>query len=549
MNTIGRVLVRRLSTGIHSATQIPSFASSISALALGRKVRSPIPVPYRAIAEPTGQDLDFVNVAHSHLIHSDWDKLDKLSAHLTPFRVKHILLKIQKDYVLSLEFFDWAELRRPNINTLETQSIILHILTKNRKFRSAESILKSMLVQGSGDIDLPGKLFNALLYSYRLCDSSPRAFDALFKTFAHLKKLRNASDTFHRMRDYGFLPNVKSCNAYLSSSLGLDRADIVLSFYREMGRSRISPNEYTLNMVISALCMSGKLDKAVDLFGQMECRGYSPSVASYNVLIAGQCNRGLLSSAMKLKNMMEEKGVYPDAVTFNTFINGFCKMGKLNEANEIFAAMKASNIAPSTVTYNTLIYGYSQVGNSEIGARLFEEMSRYEVKADLLTYNALILGYCKEGKTKKAAYLVKELDKKGLVPNASTFSALIQGQCVRGSPERALLLYRSMIKSGCHPDDKTLNVLLGSFCNCKDADGAVEVLREMMHRSMAPHSGTISDLFHELKRQGRDRLALDLCSELEARRLIREGFHEILIYETSTGARKVNPDEPKCSLI
>jgi hypothetical protein len=70
---------------------------------LGRNWK-PIPIPHRTIHEPSGQDLDFINVAHSHLIHSDWNKLSSLSTGLTTLRVKHILLKIQKDHVLSLEF-------------------------------------------------------------------------------------------------------------------------------------------------------------------------------------------------------------------------------------------------------------------------------------------------------------------------------------------------------------------------------------------------------------------------------------------------------------
>ena len=36
---------------------------------------NPIPLPYGTISEPKGQNLDYVNVAHSHLIHCDWCKL------------------------------------------------------------------------------------------------------------------------------------------------------------------------------------------------------------------------------------------------------------------------------------------------------------------------------------------------------------------------------------------------------------------------------------------------------------------------------------------
>ena len=167
-----------------------------------KKNWNPIPVPHRTVPEPKGQDLDFVNIAYSHLVHSDWEKLNSLITHLTPFRVKHVILKLQIDYVISLEFFNWVQTHKPNSHALVTHSMILHIMTKSKKFKSAESILKGILVSGS--IDLPAKLFDAVLYSYRMCDSSPCVFVSLFKTYAHMKKFRNATDVFCQMKDYGF---------------------------------------------------------------------------------------------------------------------------------------------------------------------------------------------------------------------------------------------------------------------------------------------------------------------------------------------------------
>ncbi|XP_028797364.1 pentatricopeptide repeat-containing protein At4g26680, mitochondrial-like [Neltuma alba] len=494
------------------------------------RVSSPFPIPHRTIPEPKGQDLDFVNVAHSHLINSDWAKLNLLSSGLTGFRVKHVLLKIQRDHVLSLEFFNWVKSHKSDSLTLETYSILVHILTKNHKFKSAESILRNILA--SNVLDLPSKLFEALLYSYRICDSSPRAFDSLFKTFAHMKKCRNATDTFCRMKEYGFFPTVESCNAYLSSLLKLHRADIVLSFYNAMLRNRISPNVYTVNMVMCAYCKLGKLQEAVEMLETMESRGLSPNIASYNVLISGYCNKGLLVLAMKIKCLMEKNGVQPGVVTFNTLINGFCKEGKLHEANKIFTEMKANNVSPTIVTYNTLIKGYSQIGDIELSSQLYEEMSRNQVKPDILTYNALIWGLCKEGMTKKAAYLVKDLEKENLVPNASTFSALITGQCMKKNSERAFQLYKSMIRSNCHPNEHTFEMLISTFCENEDFDGAIQVMRDMMGRCMTPDSSILSELCCGLCKCGKNKIASILCDDLEARHLLPRGFDKVKIMST-----------------
>ena len=76
---------------------------------------------------------------------------------------------------LSLEFFNWVKHQNPGSHSLEN-AIVLHTLTKNRKFKSAEFILRGILV--TGGMDSPAKLFDALLYSYRECDSTPRVFDS-----------------------------------------------------------------------------------------------------------------------------------------------------------------------------------------------------------------------------------------------------------------------------------------------------------------------------------------------------------------------------------
>ncbi|KAA3463522.1 pentatricopeptide repeat-containing protein mitochondrial-like [Gossypium australe] len=515
-------LSRHFSTLFDSVEVKPTSLKPLIYVNSSRKKWNPIPIPFRTIPEPRGQDLDFVNVAHSHLIHSDWNKLNALSTHFTPFRVKHVLLKIQKDHVLSLEFFNWVKTRNPTSHSLETHSVILHILTKNQKFKSAESVLRSLLVSGS--LELPAKMFDVILYSYRICDSSPRVFDLLFKTYAHAKKFRNATDAFSRMKDYGIFPTIKSCNAYLSSLLDLHRVDIALGFYREMRRCRLSPNVYTFNIVIHAFCKSGKLDKAMQVLREMEIMGFTPTVASYNTLIAGCCNKGLMSLAMKLKSSMGKDGVHPNVVTFNTLMNGFCKEGKLHEANKVFNEMKALNLAPTIVTYNTLINGYSQVGKSEMSNRLYEDMLKNGVKTDILTYNALILGLCKEGKTRKAAYLVKELDKDNLAPNASTFSALISGQCVRKNSDRAFQLYKTMIRSGFHPNENTYSMLISTLCKNEDFDGAVQVLNDMIDRSVVPDSVILFELHKGLSRCAKNQLAIILCKKLEDRHLMPEGF-------------------------
>ncbi|KAJ4751277.1 Pentatricopeptide repeat-containing protein [Rhynchospora pubera] len=499
--------IRRLSTSSSPST------SSIPAS---------LPVPHRTIPSPRGQDLDFITVFHSHLINSCWPQLLPLAPSLTPFRLLHLFLLLRPDPTLSLSFYNWAHLHHPSSISLPALSVLLHTLSQSRRLKSAHSLLSSSLFPTSAISCFD--LFHSLLHTYRVCCSTPQVFDLLFSAYARQKKFRAATDVFLLMKDYGFLPNIRSCNAFLSSLLSMGRTDIVLSFYKEMRQARISANVYTLNMVMTAYCNLGKLEKAMDLFGKMETLGFSPTVISFNILIDAHCKNGQLSAAARLLKSMKGKGLDPNVVTYNTLINGFCSEGRLHEANKILNEMNVSMVTPSTVTYNILISGYCKANNSEMAFRLFEEMVEKGVEVDIVTYNSLILGFCNEGKTKKAASLVKELDAGNLKPNGSTYAALVIGQCQRKNSERAYQIFKAMKKNGFEPRVEISEILISTFCKNGDYEGAVEVLKEMLERCFAPSNALLDELFEGIYDARKTHLVDKLRSEISNVRLIPETY-------------------------
>lgn len=94
-----------------------------------------LPIPHRTIPEPRGQDLDFICVAHRHVINSHWEKLLPLSTSLTPFRLKHLLLALRNDLVSSLKLSNWVLTHNPKF----------HTLAKHRLFKTTEKFLTQTL--------------------------------------------------------------------------------------------------------------------------------------------------------------------------------------------------------------------------------------------------------------------------------------------------------------------------------------------------------------------------------------------------------------------
>ena len=96
--------------------------------------------------------------------------------------------------------------------------------------------------------------------------------------------------------------------------------------------------------------------------------------------------------------------------------------------------------------------------------------------------------------------------------------------CEEQLGERPFLIYRSMVRSGYSPNEHIFQMLISAFYKNEDFDGDVQVLRDMLGRLMSPDLSTMSELCDGLCRCGKNQLALALCSEMEVRRLLPDGF-------------------------
>ena len=90
---------------------------------------------------------------------------------LTQFRVGHALLKTHQDYFLANRFFNWVEQRRGFTHSIESHYLI------DKKFKDIEDHIKKIMPSKLGN--LVPQIFECLVNTYMLCDSSPRSFDAL----------------------------------------------------------------------------------------------------------------------------------------------------------------------------------------------------------------------------------------------------------------------------------------------------------------------------------------------------------------------------------
>ncbi|KAJ0113149.1 hypothetical protein Patl1_01842 [Pistacia atlantica] len=188
----------------------------------------------------------------------------------------------------------------------------------------------------------------------RMCDSSPRVFDSLFKTYAHMKKFRDATDTFCQMKDYGFLPTIESCNKYLGSLLDLNRVDIALGFYGKMQRQ------------------VGNSDMGSRLYEEMLRNGVKVDILTYNALILGLCKEGKTKKAANLVKVLDKENLVPNASTFSGLITGQCVRKNSERAFQLICLKR--RITPDSVVLSELHSGLSQCGKDDLAMKLLNKM-------------------------------------------------------------------------------------------------------------------------------------------------------------------------------
>ncbi|CAI0378022.1 unnamed protein product [Linum tenue] len=341
-----------------------------------------IPIPHRSIPEARGQDLDFVNVAHSHIIHSDWGKLElSPPAHFTPFRITHVLLKIQRDHVLSLEFFNWVKTHSPDSLTVETHSIILHILTKNRKFKSAESILKDGLgIRSSAHSGYcrKGLLSSAMKLRTSMgkngMEPNVVTFNTLINGFAKEGKLQEASRVFSEMKLSNVVPNIVTFNTLINGFSQLGNSEMNDMLYQEMVRAGIKPDILTYNAMISGLCREGKTKKAAYLVKELDKERLVPNSSTFSALITGQCARDNPDRAFQLYRSMVRSGCHPNQQTFDTLIAGFCKIKDFDGAGKVLLEMFDRCLTPTLDIVMDIYNGLQQCGMDRLAMKLWNEM-------------------------------------------------------------------------------------------------------------------------------------------------------------------------------
>uniref|UniRef100_A0A6N2KFK4 Pentacotripeptide-repeat region of PRORP domain-containing protein n=1 Tax=Salix viminalis TaxID=40686 RepID=A0A6N2KFK4_SALVM len=184
-------------------------------------------------------------------------------------------------------------------------------------------------------------------------------------------------------------------NRNMSASSFRDIEDALASF-NHMLHTKPLPCIIQFNKLLSAIVKMGQYyDAVISLSRQMELAGLSPDIYTLSILINCFSHLQRVDLAFSVFSKIIKLGLQPDVVTFTTLINGLCKVGKFAQAVEFFDNFEASGCQPTVYTYNTIMNGLCKIGETTAAAGLFKKMEGAGCQPNVVTYTVLIDAFVK----------------------------------------------------------------------------------------------------------------------------------------------------------
>ncbi|KAH0934674.1 hypothetical protein HID58_011791 [Brassica napus] len=284
-----------------------------------------------------------------------------------------------------------------------------------------------------------------------------------------------------------FTKDLSFYHSLLKSCLHGDNSSSPITIFRDLLRSSLRPNHFTmsillqasstpvgsLNLVQTHLKKSG-IDRFVyrdtvawnamicgysrngcerdawHLFIVMLRQGFLPSATTLANLLpfCGQC--GFVSQGRSVHCIAAKSGLELDSQVKNALISFYSKCTELDSAEVLFTEMKDK----STVSWNTMIGAYSQSGLQEKAITVFKDM----FERSTLVVNGLITMYSKFDDIETVLFLFETLHETPLISWNSVISGCVQS----GRASTAFEIFHQMSLSDGHvlPDAITIASLL-----------------------------------------------------------------------------------------
>ncbi|KAL2927406.1 hypothetical protein RDABS01_028510 [Bienertia sinuspersici] len=304
-------------------------------------------------------------------------------------------------------------------------------------------------------------------YARQVFDKSPLrdpvSYTALISGYASRGYLEDARKLFDEIP----VKDVVSWNAMISGYVQSSQFDKSITFFREMLRAEVMPNESTMLSVLSACSQSGDLESGKWVRSLIEENGFRTKLRIVNALIDMYAKCGDLATASSLFKGLPQK----DLISWNVMIGGYTHGSFYKEALSLFREMLELHVVPNDVTFLSVLPACANLGALDYGKWIHAYIDRnFNHLTNTALFTSLINMYAKCGDIEAAKQVFDRMGMKSL----PSWNALISGLAIHGDATHAFDLFSTMVDEGFKPDDITF---VGVLSACTQA-GLVDLGRK-----------------------------------------------------------------------
>ncbi|KAK6143497.1 hypothetical protein DH2020_023845 [Rehmannia glutinosa] len=367
------------------------------------------------------------------------------------------------------------------------------------KYHALNVIKSAVCAFSEPQQETPIAILDALIKTYRICDSAPFVFDLLVKACLESNKIDLAIEIHAILKSKNVLLRTSTCNSLIELVSKSSGCFAGYDLYREIfyvdveniaGNGKcgkgVFPSANTLNVVMIGFYREGLVDKVEELWGEFLRVGCQPNIYSFNVLMAAYCDDERMEDAMRVWEEMKDKGLNHDAVAYNTVIGGFCRVGDVGRAEEIYREMVMNGAESTCITFEHLINGYCKVGDLDSAMMVYKDMCRKKFSPESSTVNVIIRLLCEKNEISAATEFWRTAVKKhGAVMEEENYGNLIRGLCEEGKMEEALNLQAEMVVKGFEPNSEIYGAFIDGYVEQGNETIASKLRKEMLCKQMS----------------------------------------------------------------
>ncbi|XP_047972773.1 putative pentatricopeptide repeat-containing protein At3g05240 [Salvia hispanica] len=245
-----------------------------------------------------------------------------------------------------------------------------------------------------------GKSVHGYIVRRRISLETPLV-TSLMIMYARFKISKSCLILFH----IGDRMSISLWNTIISANILLEKVNTVFFFFCELLRSKIEPDEITIQNLISACLHLKNMNISNSLLAYLVKEGFDRDVALVNSLIDMYAKTGSIASARRLFDSLPHK----DSVSWSVMINGYGLHGHCEDALSLYSEMRLLGLKPDRITYISVLSACSHAGSVEQGRMVLGSMIHDGVMPGTEHYSCMVDLLGRAGRLEEAYEIVKTM--------------------------------------------------------------------------------------------------------------------------------------------